>query len=146
MKIDSIQFEHLCEARLDGLAELEALCFSVPWSRQAFAGELKNPVAAYIVAVAGDIVVGYIGVWRVADEGQITNVAVRPGYRRQGIGRALVERVVAECGGDAVTLEVRRSNVAAQRLYEGMGFAVCGERKRYYEGAEDALIMTRSKS
>jgi len=145
MKTDSIRFEPLKESRLDGIAELEAMCFPVPWSMQAFAEELNNPVALYVIAIHGEEVVGYAGVWRVAGEGQITNVAVHPNYRRRGIGGALVGKIIEACSDcDSITLEVRKSNTAARTLYEGMGFEVCGERKKYYEGIEDALIMTRS--
>ena len=147
MKTDSIQYQPLSKAYLDGLTALDRLCFAKPWSRQAFADELINPVAAYVVAVCGGEVVGYAGVWIVKGEGQITNVAVHPDYRRRGVGRELVGRLIEACGDvDSVTLEVRKSNTAARLLYAEMGFEACGERKKYYEGVEDALIMTRRQN
>jgi ribosomal-protein-alanine N-acetyltransferase len=83
----------------------------------------------------------------VSGEGDITNVAVLPEYRRLGIGSILIEAVIkkaAELELSLLTLEVRRSNTVAQSLYSKYGFEVIGERKRYYsDNREDALIMTK---
>lgn len=128
------------------LAELDSVCFSMPWSEQSFAEEAENELAAYFVAASQNGILGYIGCWRVIDEGHITNVAVAPDFRRNGIASALLERIIHEANENnlvLLTLEVRKSNFAAQKLYESFGFKPLGERKAYYHSPrEDAVIMT----
>lgn len=129
------------------MAELDKKCFSVPWSEKSFLDEAENPLAVYFVARDDKGITGYAGFWNVAGEGDITNIAVLPEYRRQGIGSRLIEAVIkqaAELELELLTLEVRRSNIAAQMLYSKYGFEIIGERKRYYsDNCEDALIMTK---
>ena len=120
---------------LDEVAALERVCFADPWSRNMLAEELDNAMSAYLVALdASDGgVVGYAGLLVVADEGYITNVAVRPESRRAGVAGALL-----------LTLEVRASNYGATALYGSRGFRGVGRRANYYEHPrEDAIIMTR---
>ena len=128
------------------LAELDKICFAVPWSEQAFVDETENELANYIVAVDNDAVIGYIGYWKVIDEGHITNVAVNPEYRRKGIASSMLSKIIKAAYEDKLymlTLEVRKSNTAAQKLYEKFGFVPLGERKNYYHlPTEDAVIMT----
>jgi len=134
---------------LDELARLEKVCFSRPWSRQMLAEELDNQCAAFLVALeeATEKVVGYAGLLVMADEGYITNVAVFPEYRRQGIAGQLLEVFLRFAQANALaflTLEVRPSNEAAIALYQGYGFEEKGRRKNYYDfPKEDALILTR---
>ena len=132
---------------LDEVAELERICFSTPWSRNMLAEELDNYLSAFLVALDdNDKVAGYAGLQAVLDEGYITNVAVRPEYRRQGIASELLEvfRRFGEGNHMAfLTLEVRASNTAARALYQKHGYAEVGCRKNYYEHPkEDAIIMT----
>lgn len=132
----------------DAIYEIEQACFSDPWSRESIRGELEdNERAFYLVAEAGGQVVGYAGLWWILDEGHITNVAVRPGFRQRGIGACIIGTMLDYTGQMGIrhhTLEVRRSNIPAQILYENFGFAVEGVRPGYYsEGHEDALIMWR---
>ena len=134
---------------LDEVAELERVCFSVPWSRRMLAEELENDCAALLVALDAEdgSVAGYAGVLVVADEGYITNVAVRPECRRAGVASQLLDVFVnfAESNHLAfLTLEVRESNYGAIALYGSRGFRGVGRRKNYYEHPrEDAIIMTR---
>lgn len=132
-----------CDAQ--GIYEIEQETFTLPWSLEAITNEFTNPVATYYVAKEDDKVIGYIGVWYVMDEGQITNVAVHKDYRRRGVAKALIERLILDAteGHRAVLLlEVRASNVAAQSLYELYGFNGMGTRKNYYvQPKEDAIIM-----
>lgn len=134
---------------LDELARLEKVCFSRPWSRQMLAEELDNACAAFLVALeeGTEKVVGYAGLLVMADEGYITNVAVFPEYRRQGIAGQLLEVFLRFAQANALaflTLEVRPSNEAAIALYQGYGFEEKGRRKNYYDfPKEDALILTR---
>ncbi len=127
------------------VSELDKRCFAIPWSPSAFADEMINDMAVYFVAKEDEKIVGYCGFWNVAGEGDITNIAVAPEYRRSGIGSALIEAMATSArrlGLSMLTLEVRKSNAPAQSLYKKYGFEEIGLRKRYYsDNREDALIM-----
>ena len=132
---------------LDEVAELERICFSVPWSRNMLAEELENLLSAFLVALdEKNRVVGYAGLQVIVDEGYITNVAVRPECRRQGIAGKLLQVFLDFAKGNRLaflTLEVRASNYDAIALYGSRGFRSVGRRKNYYEHPkEDAIIMT----
>lgn len=130
------------------VAAMEKICFTVPWSEKSFYEEMQNKLAVYFVAADKDKCIGYAGFWNVSGEGGITNVAVLPDYRRMGVGNMLIRAMIKEAAAlqlKLLTLEVRKSNTAAQRLYEKYGFENIGERKRYYsDNGEDAFIMTKS--
>lgn len=134
---------------LDQVAALERTCFADPWSRNMLAEELDNAMSAYLVALDTEdgSVVGYAGLLVVADEGYITNVAVRPESRRGGVAGALLDVFVNFAEGNQLaflTLEVRASNYGAIALYGSRGFRGVGRRTNYYEHPkEDAIIMTR---
>lgn len=133
---------------VDRIAELEIQCFTTPWSRESvYQDVVENKRALYLVAEIEGIVIGYAGIWSIVDEGHITNVAVAPEFRQHHIGSAIIAvllEVTEEAGIERHTLEVRRSNEPAIKLYEKYGFKVAGERKGYYEDTgEDALIMWR---
>ena len=138
------------EQHLDALAELEKICFSQPWSRQGLAEELQNPLACFVVAQierdGGSHAIGYAGMHCVAGECYITNVAVFPDYRRQGVAAALVQYLIdfaKKQNGEFISLEVRKSNGAAITLYERLGFEKVGVRIHFYSApTEDGLIMT----
>ena len=130
---------------LSALLEVEQNAFQKPWTRELFLGDLESDTARYFVAEADGRIVGYAGSRLIADEVHIANIAVHSDYRKQGIGRALLARLLEQTkkeGATFFTLEVRRSNLPAQTLYQSQGFAVAGERKNYY-GDEDALIMIK---
>ena len=135
----------MTEADVDGMHAIEEATFATPWSRKSIEAELTNGCARYLVARAEGEVVGYAGMWLVIDEAHITNVAVRADMRGQGLGRQLMGRLIqlaADSGMIWMTLEVRRSNKAAQNLYRSFGFIDVGYRKRYSEdNQEDALLM-----
>ena len=133
---------------LDEVAELERICFSAPWSRNMLAEELENDCAAFLAALDDEgRVVGYAGLLVVLDEGYITNVAVRPECRRQGVAKKLLQVFLDFARAHRLsflTLEVRASNYGAIALYGAMGFRSAGRRKNYYEHPrEDAIIMTK---
>ena len=133
---------------LDEVAELERICFSTPWSRNMLAEELDNALSAFLVALdESGKVVGYAGLQVVLDEGYITNVAVCPECRRQGIAGKLLQVFLDFAQGNHLaflTLEVRASNYDAIALYGSRGFRSVGRRKNYYEHPkEDAIIMTK---
>lgn len=144
VKIVPMAAEHL-----DRLEQLERMCFSRPWSKKMLAEELDNQCAAFLVAVEPETekAVGYAGLLVVADEGYITNVAVDPSCRRQGVAAQLLQVFdnFAKSNHLAfLTLEVRPSNAAAIALYEGFGFREVGRRRNYYDlPKEDALILTK---
>ena len=136
---------------LDEVAELERICFSVPWSRNMLAEELDNMLSAFLVALDDSgAVVGYAGVQVVLDEGYITNIAVRPECRKQGIAGKLLQVFLDFAMANKLaflTLEVRASNYDAIALYGSRGFRSVSRRKKYYEHPkEDAIIMTREFS
>ena len=143
----SIRIETFKQEHLEEITALEQQCFETPWSKATFEKELDNSISAYFVALSETgHVVGYAGVWMMVDVGNITNIAVAPSYRCRGIGRMLLSRLIESCmlaGMASITLEVREGNQTAIALYSGMGFHLCGRRRRYYQGKEDALLMTR---
>ena len=144
VKIVPMAAEHL-----DRLEQLERMCVSRPWSKKMLAEELDNQCAAFLVAVEPETekAVGYAGLLVVADEGYITNVAVDPSCRRQGVAAQLLQVFDNFAKGNHLaflTLEVRPSNAAAIALYEGFGFREVGRRRNYYDlPKEDALILTK---
>ena len=133
------------ERHLAALAEIERACFHAPWSENMLREELGKGI--FLVAEQDGRTAGYVGCQTVLDEGYITNVAVSPDFRRQGIARALIAELTAKAEENKlafVTLEVRESNLAARRLYEKNGFEIVGKRKNYYEKpAEDAILMSK---
>lgn len=133
------------ESDLEGAVRLEEQCFSAPWTRAQLEESLQNGQYLFLVAEEDGQVVGYAGLLRVMDEGDVTNVAVDEEYRGKGLGARLMTALLEEgknCGIKEFTLEVRVSNQRAIRLYERLGFVQEGVRKRFYERpVEDALIM-----
>ena len=144
--MQKIVIEKMTVDDIDNVVEVENNCFSIPWSKESFLRELKNnEIALYLVAKVADKAVGYIGTWKVLDEGHITNLAVHSDYRNLGIGGMLISELLSLCRNEGInsfTLEVRKSNEIARRLYEKFGFNERGIRKGYYEdNNEDAVIM-----
>ena len=134
----------MAERHLAALAEIEKACFHAPWSENMLREELGKGL--FLVAERDGQAVGYVGCQTVLDEGYITNVAVSPDCRRQGIGRALIAELVSCARAQNlafVTLEARASNAPAIALYEGAGFGRVGVRKNFYTApTEDAVLMT----
>ncbi len=118
--------------------EIENLSFSSPKPESLF----RQDENKYLVAKENGKMVGYIGLEKIVDEIHIINMAVHPENRKQGIGKRLLEKVLND--RDIFYLEVRVSNLAAQKLYEKYGFKKAGIRKNYYEdNGEDAFTMRR---
>lgn len=139
------QMVPLTREMLPDLLALEQACFTAPWTEGMFLGELDNPAAVYrIIRYEGESV-AYMGMWCVADEGQITNIAVSPVHRRRGLATRLMTYFIELARARSLqllTLEVRADNQAAIVLYQKMGFQTVGRRRGYYENGEDALLMT----
>lgn len=137
------------EEEIDGILAVERASFTNPWTRDMYVAEMENRGVAHFFLARDehDRLIGFCSFWLVLDELHINNLAVLPEYRRQGVASALLLRTLREGGrrgARRATLEVRRSNEAAQRLYERMGFAVAGIRRGYYtHPAEDALVLWR---
>ena len=144
MKID---YKLMDSSHINGVFELSKICFNVPWSLDSITYEIENPLAKYVIAedLSTKEVIGYAGVWIVAGEGDITNIAVNPSYGKKGIASNLLIKLLEVCkehNCTDITLEVRTSNIAAQNLYKKFNFKEEGIRKKYYsDNGEDAIIM-----
>lgn len=130
---------------LEQVCDIEQDTFSEPWSYNSFSTSIAAKDNTYLVAEENGEVLGYCGMWGSIDEGQITNVAVKKSHRGKKIGHRLVKTLIdygKEDGFSAFTLEVRKGNVAARKLYENLGFTDSGTRKNFYsKPTEDAVIM-----
>lgn len=129
----------------DAVVKIENACFSEPWSRDAVLSSY-NFNTKFFVAEKDGVIIGYIGVQNIAGEGFITNVAVLPDYQGCGVGTALLNTAVEFCksaGMVSLSLEVRKSNLTAIKIYEKAGFKTVGQRKNFYsKPTEDAVIYT----
>lgn len=144
MKID---YSLMNESHANGVYELSKECFAIPWTLESINNELNNPLAKYVIAqdLSTGKVVGFVGVWIIAGEGDITNIAVSSKYRKLGIASNLLIKLFDVCktfNCEDITLEVRASNIPAQNLYKNFNFKEEGIRKGYYsDNGEDAIIM-----
>ena len=136
---------------LTDVAALEAAAFTSPWSRETLERDLRNGdvVHVYVLEDGDGSLIGFCGCWFVFDELHINTLAVADQFRRRGHATRLLRFVLAEAAATGITratLEVRRSNVAALRLYDQFGFKVRGVRPDYYtQPVEDALILWSQK-
>lgn len=141
----TIALRQMLSADLPAVREIDRLSYALPWPPAAYDHELQAEHSFPVVAVADGEVVGFGVLWMVVDEAHIATIAVHPEWRGQGMGRALLAKMLTigrEQGARLATLEVRVSNYAAQALYRSFGFELAGWRPRYYSNHEDALIMT----
>lgn len=132
-------------ADLDEVLAIERVSFAYPWSSRFFQQEFEVECARSILAEMNGKIVGYVLFWLLPETVDIHNLAVSGEYRRRGVGRILLHKVIVEAlrqSSARVTLEVRKSNLVAQKLYESAGFVATGVRKGYYsDDGEDALTM-----
>ena len=144
-----IHFRTLLPEDAEGVARVERESFPTPWSREDFWREASNGFACYIVALDDMEIIGFAGCWISFEEAQVTNIALTSTQRGRGLGKDLMTRLMcaaAARGAERMTLEVRPSNTPALRLYEGLGFAAIGVRKKYYQdNDEDAILMWHTK-
>lgn len=136
------------ETQLEQIEAIEQQCFSCPWTLDQLRSQLSDDRHVFLAAVAeSGTVLGYVGMMFVLDEGYISNVAVAPDFRRQGVADALISALMTRAEELAlafVTLEVRAGNEPAKALYAIHGFVPVGRRKNYYDlPKEDAILMTR---
>ena len=142
--LTKVTVRKMLETDIDAVHEIEVQSITPPWTKQGFADALKNENACFYVAET-DGVVGYCGLYFAADEGEITNVAVSSAWRKKGIADQILKAVISDGKDKNLTqifLEVRQSNISAQKLYEKHGFASVGVRKNFYrDPKEDAIVM-----
>ena len=134
---------------VEAVSRIEAECFSMPWSSDAYRKTLEDEKCLYLVALLEEEIIGMCGVMNLLGEGDISNVAVTASKRGHGYAFAMLEQLILlgeERGISEFTLEVRESNRAAIRTYEKLGFVSEGRRPNFYEKpVEAALIMWRRK-
>lgn len=135
------------ETDVEAVSEIEKENFSKPWKAADFIAAVKDEKALYLVVCVDNVPVGYIGMWTVLDEGEITNVSVKKEYQGQKIGRRLLEeleRQGTERGVASYFLEVRESNRKAISLYQAFGFSTISIRKNFYEKpVENGIVMCK---
>jgi [ribosomal protein S18]-alanine N-acetyltransferase len=148
-KGDLIIIGECAEDEIVEIAAIERDSFRSPWSENLFRQELTSPISRFLVARNGkhpkSAITGYLVYWLVGDEFHLHKIAVKREIRGNGIASCLLAQALVRAAGKGcsrATLEVRRSNLPALRLYEKFGFAVQGTRPRYYDDTgEDALIL-----
>lgn len=148
MKLTDVNIVPMRCEHVAALAELEQLCFSQPWSQNSLEHALEDPLAFFCVAEQESAVLGYAGMYCIVPECDVTNVAVFPYARGKGVGTALVRALLDHAwskGADVVTLEVRASNIAAQALYERLGFVSVGRRPGFYAAPKEDAVMMRQQ-
>lgn len=132
---------------LPSVLDIEVVSFLAPWNESQFLYELKeNPFCSLFVAEEKGIIIGFIDFWITFDSGCINQIAVLPGYRKQGIASILMKDALNRLAGQgvkSVTLEVRTKNTSAIRLYEKFGFSTKLIKKAYYDNGDDALYMEK---
>ena len=143
--MSDLRLVNLAEAHLQDVARIEKASNPSPWSEESFRAELKNPHSIFLVAMIGQEVVAFGGLWLVVDEAHITTLAVEPARRGQGIGKKLMQELlnIAHAKGmTCSTLEVRAGNEAALALYHSLGYVSVSCRRKYYpDNDEDAVVM-----
>ena len=137
-----MNIEKFEEKHLDGVEKIEKTCFAHPWSREDLKNQIGLDTSHFLVATVDGNIAGYMGLQIFGGEGYVTNVAVMPEYRKQGIAEALIrEQMKNEMS--FITLEVRESNLPAISLYTKCGFKNVGIRPNFYSApTENAIIMT----
>ncbi|MCD8198872.1 MAG: ribosomal protein S18-alanine N-acetyltransferase [Phascolarctobacterium sp.] len=140
----NITFRSMAAADVDAVVRLEAETFSDAWKENMLLDEINNSMTDYFVMEKDGVVIGYAGFWLVAGEAQITRVAVQRTERGEGYGTKLVAALIRRArglGAKAITLEVRKSNIAAQKVYLTCGFKIMGERPGYYKNTNEAAVI-----
>jgi ribosomal-protein-alanine N-acetyltransferase len=147
-QVDKIVIQRMSQEDVEEVTRLEKICFSDPWSREAFMEELRLKLAIPLVVRWGEKVIGYTCLWHLDDQLEVANFAVSPDYQRKGIGEKIMKKILLEAkerSCRSIILSVRESNIAAVKLYTKFGFVEVGRRKKYYRlPTEDALTMCKT--
>lgn len=132
---------------LEQITAIEAQCFSSPWSINSFAYALEAESQSLFVALQDERVVGFMCLFHLFEEGELLNIAVAPDMRKMGIAQMLIDKMhdlFSRRKIERITLEVRKSNIAAKSLYEKNGFSAIAVRKNYYTNPfEDGIVMEK---
>lgn len=139
-----MEIAKLSEKYIDQIADIEADCFSTEaWTHASIKSALTNKLCCFEILIDKGIVIGYYSFYNSGNEAYVNNIAVRLACRGNGFGKVLLDRLIDQAksiGCKAITLEVRKSNVIAQKIYEKADFKLEGIRPRFYSDNEDALI------
>lgn len=146
INIDDVKVRNMNILDIDDVMNVETQCFTIGWSKESFEYEMKeNNKALYVIAEYQGTLLGYAGLWKILDEGHITNIAVLKDFRKNGIATLMLNTLLDLAQKDSVnsfTLEVKKTNNVAISLYQNLGFEACGVRKGYYKDTnDDAIIM-----
>lgn len=140
----NIFIEELSYKYVDDIYSIGKLSLEEAWEKTSISKEVTNDMAKYFVAVHENKAIGFAGMWIIAGEADVTNIAVHPSYRKKGVGLLVTTALLDYCKNNSIssiTLEVRASNMPAINLYKKLGFKEEGIRKGFYSDGEDALIM-----
>lgn len=143
---ENIIIQPITHADLNEVLDIEKVSFKDPWSKGMFVREIGGNNFFVLHDKNTDQILGYFGYWQILDEFHIVNLAVRPEYRQRGIGSEVLQHLLSEAKKrkcSKVMLEVRLTNLIAQKLYFKFGFEVVGRRKGYYSDSEDALLLEK---
>ena len=147
--MEKIEIRRMNKQDVSQAAVIEKENFSLPWTEESFLQALEKKENIYLTALEGEQVIGYIGMWTVLDEGEITQVSVKKDFQGRHIGRRLLETLEEEGKKEGVVsffLEVRQSNAPAIHLYQNCGFSVQGIRKNFYENPREVAILMEKKT
>jgi ribosomal-protein-alanine N-acetyltransferase len=141
-----LEIEPMTQADLPTVLRIEAASFTTAWPVNAFANEIRdNKLAHYFIGRVGGKIVAYGGIWVILEDSHVTTIAVQPEWRGRKFGEEMLLRLLDEAiaqGACWITLEVRESNVSAQKLYRKYGFTTVSTRRGYYsDNGENALVM-----
>ncbi|MDR2735062.1 MAG: ribosomal protein S18-alanine N-acetyltransferase [Spirochaetota bacterium] len=137
----------LAREHIDTILDIENVSHRLPWSRANFEGEIETGQANFWVFFIGSAIVAYGGFWNMDGDGNITNITVAEEYRKRKIGSSVLIFLLSEMtrmGLEKASLEVRESNSAAIALYAAAGFTQVGQRTKYYDDGETALIFSKT--
>ena len=145
--MDNLELSEMTLLDLETIQDILISDFDDFWSVSTLKGELQNSNSKYIVAKLDNDIVGFGGIWKAVDDIHITDIVVRKTQRNNGIGSAILAKLIELSKDDenikSLTLEVNSNNIAAQKLYEKFNFKKVGLRKKYYSNTDDAIIMTK---
>lgn len=142
----NVEIEKMTKEHLEQIENILEEQFDKFWNAIVLDKELENPLSTYIVAISDGQVVGYAGLWQPLDEGHITNIVTKKDKRGNKIATKMLEELIQIAKNrnlKCVTLEVNVHNDIAIKLYKKYNFKEVGRRTKYYNGADDALIMTK---
>jgi len=144
-----MEIREIVEKDVEQVYAIELEAFSSPWTRASILMEVISPRSHYLVMENEGEIIGYVGLWKIFDEGHITNIAIKKGYRNRGFGLLLMEKLMDHAQENQIeklTLEVRCGNFQALKLYKKLGFVEAGRRKGFYDlPKEDAIIMWKEQ-